>query len=196
MLAGTYEVAWCVDMTGVHVFPADSVKLWAGVVETLGGGDSSGEQRAGSGGAGGSGGEQHAGSGGAGGSGGAASAPPPSAEVAYDGRQLQLSHLREAEQRGRRWGWLRGPTLTVRPQDAPATVAVRCYSHSNSWKSGMIWAFAQLLPPSKYLPPLGMAHGGHHEYDYDEEGMEREAGFDRGPGGGGAAWGPWGCAQQ
>jgi hypothetical protein len=196
VLPGTYQLAFCMDLSRHHLFPGDQLKLQARVeapARGTGGGASGGTS----------------GGGGSGSSGGGARREPgPEAEVSYGARELKMAQV-EAARAGRSWTWLRGGV--VRVEGAPgegAPVRVACHSRSDTWKYGMRWAFAQLLPVPRgavqaVLPRLvervtpvggGAAGGGADTPEpMDEDGSEWET--DEGEGAGAAARGGW-CSQQ
>jgi len=187
VLPGTYQVAWCMDLTRVQLV-RDTVKLFAGVEpssssSSLGADSGSGKAR----------GATSTSATGSSSSTGSSRPRPSTSEVVYQGQQMQVLEQRAVYQ-GQVWGWVCGGQVTVREEEAPATVQVRFYSHTSTWKAGMRWAFAQLLPIGEEglaLPPLAQGDevsASGSEWETDEE--EREAR--------GALMGllPPGCAQQ
>ena len=155
VLAGDYEVAWCASLARVFVAAGDVVTLSAAVepLAAAGGPDQrqgrqQRQQQQGEGQV-----EQEASAA------AAAAGPGPACEVHLTLHDLQAAEA-AAMRAGQQWVWVRGGVLHVPEAAAPAAVRVRWAAHSDNWKSGMRWAFAQLLPVAPgearaELPPLG-----------------------------------------
>ncbi|GBG00500.1 hypothetical protein Rsub_13262 [Raphidocelis subcapitata] len=131
VLAGEYEVAWCVDVTEAHVTAhVDSLRLAAAVK-----GPSSQQPALAS---------------------DDGADTPSRCEATFDAQQLVQMRLESHRDRVD-WSWLRGGRLRVRPCDAPAVVEVAFMSHTSHWKQGINFAFVQLLPVASGVADLALA---------------------------------------
>jgi hypothetical protein len=197
VLPGDYQLVFCVDLARHHMFPGDELTLVARVVgpqpsARSGGGAASGSSSGG----------------------GARREPGPEAEVRVGARELKAAQV-EAGRAGRLWTWLRGGVIRVAGcgsggESEVSTVKVACHSHSDTWKYGMRWAFAQLLPvpegaAAAALPRLSArAAGGASQGDavyalgpepVDDAGSEWETDDEDGDGAAGPRRAGW-CSQQ